>query len=220
MLPLYIGDDITDEDAFDAIQIDGAGIVVRHREDGDRPSAALLSLENPAAVAEFIDRLANDLQDEAALPDEAWELLYEGYDPNYERLREALCTVGNGYVATRGCAPEAAASEAHYPGTYAAGVYNTLADRVAGRTIENESLVNLPNWLALTFRINGGPWFHIDDAELLFYRQTFDLRHATLTRKLRFRDGSGQTTTLTQQRFISMHQHHVLAMQTTVCAEN
>ncbi len=41
-----------------------------------------------------------------------------------ERLREALCTVGNGYVATRGCAPEAAASEAHYPGTYAAGVYN------------------------------------------------------------------------------------------------
>jgi alpha,alpha-trehalase len=220
VLPLYIGDDITDEDAFDAIHIDGAGIVVRHREDGDRPSAALFSLENPSAVAEFLRRLAKDLQETAALPDDQWELLYEGYDPGYERLREALCTVGNGYVATRGCAPEAVASEAHYPGTYAAGVYNTLADRVAGRTIENESLVNLPNWLSLTFRINGGPWFHIDDVELLFYRQTFNLRDATLTRTLRFRDGPGRITTLTQQRFASMHQPHVLAMQTTVGAEN
>jgi alpha,alpha-trehalase len=220
VLPIYIGDDITDEDAFDAVQFDGVGIVVRHNEDGDRPSAALFSLESPSAVADFVRRLAKDLENAAARPGDAWELVYEGYDPKYERLREALCTVGNGYVATRGCAPEAAASEAHYPGTYATGVYNTLADRIAGRTIENESLINLPNWLSLTFRINGGAWFHVDDAELLFYRQTFNLRQATLIRSLRFRDGSDQITTLTQQRFVSMHQPHVLAMQTTIGAEN
>ena len=220
VLPIYIGDDITDEDAFDAVQFDGAGIVVRHDEHGDRPSAAMFSLESPSAVIEFIARLAQDLENAAAEPPDAWELVYEGYDPKYERLREALCTVGNGYVATRGCAPEAGASEAHYPGTYASGVYNTLADRIAGRTIENESLVNLPNWLSLTFRINGGAWFHVDDVELLFYRQTFDLRQATLIRRLRFRDGAGQITTLTQHRFASMHQPHALAMRTTIGAEN
>jgi len=220
VLPIYIGDDITDEDAFDAVQFDGVGIVVRHAEHGDRPSAALFSLESPSTVVEFIGRLARDLERAAPRSDDAWELVYEGYDPKYEPLREALCTVGNGYVATRGCAPEAGASDAHYPGTYATGVYNTLTDRVAGRTIENESLVNLPNWLSLTFRINGGAWFHVDDTELLFYRQTFDLRHATLTRRLRFRDGSGQITTLTQHRFASMHQPHVLAMRTTIGAEN
>jgi alpha,alpha-trehalase len=220
LLPIYIGDDITDEDAFDAVQFDGVGIVVRHDEDGDRPSGAPFSLESPTAVAEFVRLLAKDLATVASNADDNWELVYEGYDPRYERLREALCTVGNGYVATRGCAPEAAASEAHYPGTYATGVYNTLADRVAGRTIENESLVNLPNWLSLTFRINGGKWFHVDDAEILSYRQTFDLRHATLTRNLRFRDGSGQIATLNQQRFASMHQPHLLAMRTTLVAEN
>ncbi len=219
VLPVYIGDDITDEDAFDAVEFDGVGIVVRHDEHGDRPSAALFSLESPSAVAEFVLRLAKDLEQEAS-PGDAWELVYEGYDPKYERLREALCTVGNGYVATRGCAPEAAASDAHYPGTYATGVYNSLADRIAGRTIENESLVNLPNWLALTFRINDGAWFHIDETDLLFYKQTFDLRHATLTRSLRFRDSLGQITTLTQQRFASMHQPHVLALRTTIGAEN
>lgn len=220
VLPVYVGDDITDEDAFDAVLFDGVGIVVRHDEGGDRVSAALFSLENPTAVTNFVRRLTDDLEAAASMSDDAWELVYEGYDPQYERLREALCTVGNGYVATRGCAPEATASEAHYPGTYATGVYNTLEDRVAGRTIENESLVNLPNWLWLTFRINGGAWFHVDDAEILSYRQTFDLRHATLTRTLRFRDGSDQITTVTQQRFASMHQPHLLAMRTIIGAEN
>ena len=35
-----------------------------------------------------------------------WAWAYEGYDPEEERLREALCTLGNGYFATRGAAPE------------------------------------------------------------------------------------------------------------------
>ena len=99
-------------------------------------------------------------------------------------------------------------------------MYNILTDRIAGQTIENESLVNLPNWLSLTFRVDGGPWFSVDDSELLFYRQTFELRHATLTRKLRFRDSAGRITTFTQQRFAAMHQPHILAMQTTISAEN
>jgi alpha,alpha-trehalase len=219
-LPIYIDGDITDEDAFDAVRFDGVGIVVRHDDNSDRSSSASFSLENPSKVVQFIQLLADDLHSAAASPGDPWELVYEGYDPNNERLREALCTVGNGYVATRGCAPEAAASEAHYPGTYAAGVYNTLTDRIAGRTIENESLVNLPNWLSVTFRIDGGAWFSVDDTELLFYRQLFDLRHATLTRKLRFRDSSGRITTLTQQYFAAMHEPHVVAMQTTIIAEN
>ena len=58
---IYIGDDLTDEDAFDAVRADGIGIVVRHTEDGDRPSAARFTLDDPEQVREFLDRLADDL---------------------------------------------------------------------------------------------------------------------------------------------------------------
>ena len=60
-----------------------------------------------------------------------WELAYDVFEPMEERRREALCTLGNGYFATRGAAPEADADEVHYPGTYIAGCYNRLRDDVA-----------------------------------------------------------------------------------------
>ena len=85
-----------------------------------------------------------------------WLLVYEGFDPERERLREALCTLGNGYFATRGAGSESEADTIHYPGTYFAGGYNRLKTKIAGRIIENEDLVNLPNWLPLNFRFEGG----------------------------------------------------------------
>ena len=56
----------------------------------------------------------------------------------------------------------------------------------------NEDLVNLPNWLVLKLRIDGGEPFRLSDAELVSYRHEYDFRNALLTRELRFRDGEGR----------------------------
>lgn len=61
LLPIYLGDDITDEDAFDAVHDDGIGIVVRHTDDGDRATAAQYALDSPDEVRDFTDRLARRL---------------------------------------------------------------------------------------------------------------------------------------------------------------
>ncbi len=150
----------------------------------------------------------------------SWTLRYDGYDPAEEGLREALCTLGNGHFATRGAAPESPADDVHYPGTYAAGVFNRLEEELSGRTIDNESIVNLPNWLPFTFRIEDGPWFSVDDAELLEYVQELDMRAAVLTRRLRYRDAEGRTTAVTQRRLVSMESPHVAALQTTILPED
>lgn len=149
-----------------------------------------------------------------------WVVRYEGYDPEDEGRRESLCTLGNGYFATRGAAVESAADDVHYPGTYGAGIYNRLQDRIDDRTVENESLVNLPNWLSTRFRIEGGPWFDIDTAEILDYDQELDLRRAVLTRRLRVRDGDGRTTAITERRLVSMHAKHACALEITYVPED
>ena len=150
----------------------------------------------------------------------AWLLAYDGFDPPGERLREALCTLGNGYFATRGAAPEAAAGDVHYPGTYVAGVYNRLVSRVAAREVENEDLVNVPNWLPLTFRPQGARWLDLDELEVLGYRQELDLRRGVLTRLVRVRDPDGRLTRMTQRRFVSMADPHLAGLETTVVPES
>ncbi len=61
LLPIYLGDDITDEDAFDAVDEDGIAILVRHSDDGDRATAARYALDDPNRVREFTERLAHRL---------------------------------------------------------------------------------------------------------------------------------------------------------------
>ena len=142
----------------------------------------------------------------------SWHVVYEGYIPAQEGLREALCTLGNGYFGTRGAAPDSSADEVHYPGTYLAGGYNRLTTEMAGRAIENEDLVNLPNWLPLTFRIDDGEWFRLDDVEILSFRQELDLKRGLLRRDLRVRDALGHTTRWSERRLVSMANPHLAGL--------
>ena len=150
----------------------------------------------------------------------AWSLVYEEFNPAQEALREALCTLGNGYFATRGTGPEAEADDVHYPGTYLAGGYNRLQTAIAGRVVENEDLVNFPNWLPLTFRLGDGNWFNLRAVEILSYRQELNLKTGVLLRTVRFRDREGRKTQVTDRRVVHMGNPHLAALETTLTAEN
>jgi trehalose/maltose hydrolase-like predicted phosphorylase len=152
-------------------------------------------------------------------PGDRARLVFEGYDPAVEGHREVLCSLGNGYLATRGAAPEATGDGLHYPGTYVAGVYNRLVDVVDGQSLDHESLVNLPNWALLEFRTEGQDWFSMDRAEVLGHILTLDMRQAQLIRELRFRDGAGRVTSVTQRRLVHHNDPHLAALETTFCPE-
>ncbi|MGC2856631.1 glycoside hydrolase family 65 protein [Novispirillum sp. DQ9] len=158
-----------------------------------------------------------------ASPD--WTLTYTDFSPAAQGLREALCTLGNGYFCTRGALPHAEADEVNYPGTYLAGGYNRLTTTVAGRDIVNEDLVNLPNWLRLRFRIltEGEPraeWFTLATADLLDYRQELSLRDGLLSWALRFRDRHGRTTAVGVRRLVSMDDMHLAAQEMVITPED
>jgi beta-phosphoglucomutase family hydrolase len=148
-----------------------------------------------------------------------WLLAYEGLDPAHEGHREALTTLGNGYVATRGAAPERAADGIHYPGTYLAGVYNRLASEVQGRQVEDESLVNAPNWLLFDLRVSDGEWWSAGGLEVVSERRELDLRRGVLTRHVVLADAGGRRLAVTQQRLVSMARPHLAALETRLVAK-
>jgi len=151
-----------------------------------------------------------------------WVLAFDGFEPADEGRREALCAVGNGYLVTRGAAPESRADGIHYPGTYLAGCYDRAASVLDGREVENEDLVNCPNWLPLTFRVAGtDAWFGADaTAEVTSQRLDLELRRGVLTRRALIVDARGHRTRLVQRRLASLAQPHLVALETVLVPEN
>jgi alpha,alpha-trehalase len=144
---------------------------------------------------------------------ERWTIVFEGYDPEQEGLREALCSLGNGFFVTRGAAEEVTADGVHYPGTYIAGGYNRAQSEVAGQTIVNEDLVNFPNWLCLTFRPVDGDWVDFAKMEVISFRRELNLREGLLLRTYTVRDAQGRTTTVTSRRLVHMRCPQVAAIE-------
>lgn len=149
-----------------------------------------------------------------------WSWTYEGYIPGQEGQREALCTLGNGYVATRGVLSECHADDIHYPGTYLAGIFNRLTTEVSGHEVVNEALVNAPNWLPMRFRIEGGDWFSPDSDTVDDHHLELDLHRAVLTRRSVLTDGDGRRLGVTTRRFVSLSDPHILALETTYLPMN
>ena len=138
-----------------------------------------------------------------------WVFTYDRFDPRVEGRRETLFALGNGYFVTRGAAAEANADAVHYPGTYLAGGYNRLTTAIGDRLVEHEDLVNLPNWLPVTFRIDEGEWFDLRKIDILAYRLTLDLRRGLYERTVRVRDPEGRETRLVERRFVHMQEKHL-----------
>ena len=94
------------------------------------------------------------------------------------RPRRACEDSPTGNYFARAAARSGNADGTHYPGTYAHGVYNRRTTIMGGHRVPNEDLVNLPNWLVLKLRIDGGEPFRLSDAELVSYRHEYDFRNA------------------------------------------
>lgn len=149
-----------------------------------------------------------------------WQLTYDGFDPVHQGHREALCTLGNGFMAARGALAESTADGVHYPGTYVAGVYNRLASEIGGRLVEHESIVNLPNWLPLSFRPAEASWSHPSITTLLEHRQVLDMSCGVLHRESRLVDAEDRRTVVSERRIVSMDSPHLAAIEQTITPEN
>jgi len=148
---------------------------------------------------------------EKGMEEDGWLLKYHDYDPEKERSREALLTVGNGYFGTRGALEESRANKVNYPGTYMTGLFNRLISKVGERDIENEDFVNITNWLPVSFRIDKGPWFEFTPEpsfKITEIHRTLDLHKGELKREMLIEDPEGRLTRVVSSRFAGMADPH------------
>ena len=220
VVPIYVGDDITDEHAFEALAGRGLGILVAEADDPEvvgRMTAAAFVLRDPREVQQLLEVLAGLTERDGA---GASLLRYDGFEPAEEGLRETLTSTGNGYFCVRGAVEWEDSDDVHYPGTYVHGVYNRETTIMGGRPVPNEDMVNLPNGLVLKLRVEGEEPFSLANVELLSYRHEYDVRDALVARELRFRDRAGRETMLRSRRFVSMDRMHQLALAWEMVPEN
>ncbi len=198
---LVIG--VAREDNLHELQINGADIVVT-----DLADVSISSINKWFEKGMEID---------------SWQLKYYDYNQEKERSREALLTIGNGYFGTRGALEESNANEVNYPGTYISGLYNRLISRVAGRDLENEDFVNIPNWLAVRFRIEDNEWFEFKPKptyEIEKLHRYLDFKTGELRKIMIVKDSKGRRTKIDSSRFSSMGDQHLAGLQFSITPLN
>ncbi len=139
-----------------------------------------------------------------------WELNYYDYLPEKERIRETLCTIGNGYFGTRGCfiTQDISKPDEHYPGTYINGIYNKAKSKIKGKEIYNSDFVNLPNWLSFKIKI-GREYLDFFDSEILHYKRTLNMKEAILKHEIKIKDNQNRITKIKTERFASMSEKNL-----------
>ena len=202
------------EDAIAGVQAarqGGFGLVVGVARQDNR---ALLEAAGADLVVEDVSQL-----DLGARRTDPWVVTFQGFDPAHEGHREALTTLANGYLGTRGAAPETRADGTHYPGTYLAGVYNRLTSTIHGTAVQDEQIVNAPSWLPLDLRVDDGEWWSDGGLSTESESTELDLRRGLLVRRALLTDRRGRRLRLAQRRLVSLARRHVAALETTLVGE-
>lgn len=187
----------------------GFGLVLGLAEDDNEKN---LKINGADIVLRDMDEITlNDIESwfHKGLEEDGWHISYHGYDQGKELVREALCTVGNGYFGTRGSQDEMITNGTNYPATYIAGLYNKLDSKVGGRTIKNEDFVNIPNWTFLTFKIGSASWVDLNRTELVGFERKLDFKTGLYTRRYKIKDSVGRITEVVSERFSSMVNPHI-----------
>lgn len=142
-----------------------------------------------------------------------WQLTYEGTAPEHEGHREALTTLGNGYMGVRGAVSEGG-RESRYAGMYLAGVYNRVVARMGGESVIEEHMVNTPDCLPLDLCLESGTWWSEGGLRLVEERRTLDMGQALLIRHVLLEAPDGRRLDVVERRLVSMAEPHVLAVET------
>ncbi len=135
--------------------------------------------------------------------DELWRIKESEFRNDLQSVRESQFTLGSGLIGSRGILEEK--PEGSTPGTYLAGLYDSLTAQVA-------ELVNLPN--PFYFKcIAFGQKVGVMTMDIVSHQRVLNTQNGTLTRQTVYSDNKGRRYDYQSIRFISMANKNIGVMQ-------
>ena len=147
-----------------------------------------------------------------------WKIIEEKFRPDMSEPAEAIFSLANEYMGTRGNFEEGFSGDT-LEGCYLGGIYVKEKQRYAWKRkcFPNYSnfMVNTTNWLRIYVEVDGEQ-FSMSDSDYSDYRREIDMRQGVLVRNLVFSTKSGLDTQLSWERLVSHHDRHCGAIRVSV----
>lgn len=151
-----------------------------------------------------------------------WNIIEEGFKPEYNRISESLCSIGNGRMGQR------ANFEEHYSGdslqgSYVAGVYYPDKTRVGwwknGYPEYFAKVINSVNWIGIDVQVDGET-LDLAKCEIKSFRRVLNMKEGVLLREFRAVTEGGKEVEVKSVRFCSIVNDQTGAIRYSVTPVN
>jgi len=144
-----------------------------------------------------------------------WQVIEEGFVPEYNRISESLFSIGNGHTGQRANFDETYSGDS-LQGNYLAGVYYPDKTRVGwwknGYPEYFAKILNAANWIGLRIRLDDEE-LDLAKAKVEDFTRVLDMRTALLTRTFKATLPSGKKVEVVAERFLSIADKEIGAVR-------
>ncbi|WP_027630368.1 glycoside hydrolase family 65 protein [Ruminiclostridium cellobioparum] len=134
-----------------------------------------------------------------------WEVIEEGFDPEYGRVSESIFSLGNEYMGVRGYFEEGYSGD-KLQGSYLNGIYEeNITEKSAYKGISNRGtfMVNGVDWLYTRLELDGEE-LDLAKSRISSFKRRLDMKTGVLTREFLWHTKNGKELRVKFSRFLSM----------------
>jgi maltose phosphorylase len=147
-----------------------------------------------------------------------WQIIEEGFNPEYNKISESVCSIGNGRMGQRANFEEQYSGDT-LPGSYVAGIYYPDKTRVGwwkiGYPEYFAKVLNAPNWIGIDIAFDGEP-LDLALCKVESFRRVLDMQKGRLERYVTAQFPDGRRLEIASCRFCSIADDEIGAIRYSV----
>ncbi|MBQ3691594.1 MAG: glycoside hydrolase family 65 protein [Bacteroidales bacterium] len=151
-----------------------------------------------------------------------WKIIEEGFNPDYNKISESICSLGNGKFGQRANFEESFSGKT-LQGNYVSGVYYPDKTRVGwwknGYPEYFAKMLNAPAWIGIKTIVQGEE-LDLNKCEIQDFSRVLDMKKGVLERRFTAKTQSGKIFQVVATRFLSVLRDEIGAIKYTIIPKN